>query len=189
MPSMGDALVDRLRLKFPELSRALEGRPHQAAREALPFYRRHHLVTLTIQARLLMVIRYLDDGVDFAPLGGGFGPLAAANARERLQLVPQHAEAYARFALQHGLGAQVVERPEQIRWDSEADPKRKEEAIRALRPLRLVISPEGGFQVTAVLHDGADLVEARYRLTLDGRLEPLEARTLVERLPTERIPV
>ncbi|HEY8208798.1 MAG TPA: hypothetical protein VIG99_15015 [Myxococcaceae bacterium] len=186
---MGDSLVDRLRLKFPELSRQLEGRPHQAAREALPFYRRHHLVTLTLQVRVPMVTRYLDDGVDFTLLDGSFGPVAAANARERLQLVPQHAEAYARFALQHGLGARVVERPEQIRWDPGAAPKQKEDAIRALRPVRLVISPEGGFEVTAVLLDRADLVEARYRLTLNGRLEPLEARKLAERIPMERMPV
>src|SRR4051794_555659 len=119
MPPMVDALVGRFRLKFPKLSRQLEGQPCPMMREVLPFYRRHHLVTLIIQGRVPLVTRYLDDGVDFAPLEGGFGPLAAANARERLQLVPQHAEDYARFALQHGLGARVVERPEQIRWDAQ----------------------------------------------------------------------
>src|SRR5262245_46391450 len=131
---MGDPLVDRLRLKFPELTRALEDRPHQADRQALPFYRRHALVTLTIQGRPPLVHRYLDDAVDFIALDGGLEPLALANARERLQLIPQHAEAYARFALQHGLWARVVERPEQIHFDSKADAEARAPAVRALRP-------------------------------------------------------
>ncbi|HYV44225.1 MAG TPA: hypothetical protein VFA20_05155 [Myxococcaceae bacterium] len=186
---MGDPLVDRLRLKFPALGRTLEGREHLAAREALPFYRRHSLVTLTIQLRVPLVYPYLDDGVDLAELNGTFRPLAAANARERLQLVPQHAEAYARFALQHGMGARVVERPEQIDWHHEADAEAKGKAVLALRPLRLVISPEGGFEVTAVLHHQQDLVEARWRLALDGGMHELGTRTVAERIPMARPPV
>jgi hypothetical protein len=186
---MGGALVDRLRLKFPELGPELQGREHHAAREALPFYRRHGLVTLTIQARATMVHRYLDDGVDFLGLNGTFGPLAAANAREALQLVPQHAEPYARFALRHGLGAKVVERPEHVEWHHKADAEARAPAVRALRPLRLVISPEGGFEVTAVLREGESLVEARYRVALDGRVQALGTRTLVERIPLARPPV
>lgn len=186
---MGDALVDRLRLKYPELTRTLEGRPHQAERQALPFYRRHHLVTLTVTIRATMVSRYLDDGVDFAELDGSFGPLASANAKERLQLVPQHAEPYARFALRHGLGAKVVERPEQIEWPPKADAEACAPAVRALRPLRLVISPEGGFEVTAVLHEGEDLVEARYRLALDGRVQELGKRVVAQRIPMAQPPL
>lgn len=186
---MGDPLVDRLRLKFPELGPTLEGRERHAAREALPFYRRHHLVTLTVQARIPLVYRYLDDGVDFAELNGTFGPLAAANARERLQLVPQHAEVYARFALRHGLGVRVVERPEQIEWHHQADAEARAQAVHALRPLRLVISPEGGFEVTAILHEGQDLVEARYRLALDGRVQELGRRVVAASIPMARPPV
>jgi len=180
---MGDPLVDRLRLKFPQLARRLEGQPHRATRSELPFYRRHALVTLTVEApRLTRAYHYLDDGVELYALEAA-GDVAAANARERLQVVPQHAEAYARFALLHGLGLQVVERPDQLPWHPDAPAERKEQAVRALRPLRLVISPEGGFEVTAVLNLRRDLVERRYRLTVDGVLERRAERVLVADIP------
>ncbi|HVE82593.1 MAG TPA: hypothetical protein VND93_07085 [Myxococcales bacterium] len=184
---MGDALVDRLRLKFPELTRRLEGQPRDVVRAELPFYRRHALVTLTIQTPLPQVLYFLDDGVQLYTLLGD-ADLAAANARERLQLVPQHAEAYARFALRHGLRVEPVERPDHLLWYSDADEnpelrERKEAAIRALRPLRVVMSPEGGFEVTAVIRAGRSLSEHRYRLTLGGVLERRGQQVVAEDVP------
>jgi hypothetical protein len=140
-------------------------------------------VTLAIDApRGKLEHHFLDDGVQLYALEQP-GDLAAANARERLQLLPQHAEAYARFALRHGLGLHLVERPDQLRWRPGAPTEQKEPAARAVRPLRMVISPEGGFEVTVFLELRRDLLQRRYKLAADGVLQLLEEKVVAANIP------
>lgn len=185
-PGLEGPTIELVRAVDPLFAAAMEEHPFESSVEPVPFWTNTRLRSVFVKTAFRTRSRpYADDGVSLSPISRPEA-IYAINAREQLLLEPALLPAYVRFFVANagvGRGMRIVE--DELgaafvddKWLSPEAVARKNEALRAIRP----IACAGGIVVASAIR-ALDLVEVTIKVAPSGIVEALTTVIVVEDVP------